>query len=70
MTRLRLRVKEIAQQKGMTQASLHRAADINEKTLRAIYKDPYHHEVYYSVLYKIAKVLKVPITDLIEVEEE
>ena len=69
MTRLRLRVKEIAQQKGMTQASLHRAADINEKTLRAIYRDPYH-EVYYSVLYKIAKVLKVPITDLIEVEDE
>jgi DNA-binding Xre family transcriptional regulator len=69
MVRLRLRVKEIAREKSITMSSLHRAADINMKTIQAIYKDPYH-EAYYSVLYKIAKALKVPITDLVEVEEE
>ena len=69
MVRLRLRGKEIAQEKGITMSALQRAADINMKTIQAIYKDPYH-ETYYSVLYKIAKVLKVPITSLVEVEEE
>jgi len=69
MVRLRLRVKEIAQERSLTMSALQRAADINMKTIQAIYKDPYH-ETYYSVLYKIAKVLNVPITDLVEVEEE
>ena len=62
---LRLRVKELATSKGVTQAHLSRAADINVKTLQAMYRDPYRN-VSYSTLYKIAKVLGVPITDLVE----
>jgi len=61
----RLRVKEIAQSKGLTMAKLSRMADINLKTLQAIYRDPYR-DVAYSTLSKIAKALEVPITDLVD----
>lgn len=62
---LRLRVKEVAQAKGFTMAKLQRAADINLKTIQAIYHDPYR-DVAYSTLDKIAKALGVPVSDLIE----
>ena len=62
---LRLRVKEVAQAKGFTMAKLQRAADINLKTIQAIYHDPYR-DVAYSTLDKIAKALNVPISDLVE----
>ena len=63
--RLRLRVKEIAKSKGLSMARLSRVADINLKTLRAMYHDPYR-DVAYSTLYKLASILEVPITDLVE----
>jgi DNA-binding Xre family transcriptional regulator len=62
---VRLRVKELAKARGFTMAGLQRAAEINLKTMQAIYRDPYR-DVAYSTLYKIAKVLNVPITDLVE----
>ncbi len=38
----RLRVKEVAQAKGFTMAKLQRAADINLKTIQAIWHNPHH----------------------------
>jgi DNA-binding Xre family transcriptional regulator len=61
----RLRVKEVAHAKGWTMAKLHRAADINIRTMPAIYNDPYR-DVAYSTLSKIAKVLGVDISELVE----
>ena len=61
----RLRVKEVAQAKGFTMAKLQRAADINLKTIQAIWHDP-RHNASLNTLDKIAKVLGVPVTDLIE----
>lgn len=61
----RLRVKEIATAKGWTQTKLQRAADVHSKTMQGIYNDP-HRDVSYSTLLKIAKVLGVEISDLIE----
>lgn len=61
----RLRVKEVAQEKGFTMARLHRAADINLKTMQAIWHNP-QHDASLSTLDKIAKALGVPITELIE----
>jgi DNA-binding Xre family transcriptional regulator len=58
-------VKEIATAKGWTQAKLGRAADINPRTMQGIYHDPYR-DVAYSTLLKIAKVLGVDVSDLIE----
>ena len=62
---LRLRVKEVAQEKGFSQGKLSRAADVATNTLRAIYRDPYR-EVSTITINKLAKALGVPVTDLIE----
>ncbi|HEY6411989.1 MAG TPA: helix-turn-helix transcriptional regulator [Ktedonobacteraceae bacterium] len=61
----RLRVKEVAQAKGFTMARLQRAADINMKTIQAIWHDP-RHNASLNTLDKLAKVLGVPVTELIE----
>ena len=61
----RLRVKEVALAKGFTMAKLSRMADLNLKTVQAMYHDPYR-DVAYSTLSKVAKVLEVPITELVE----
>lgn len=65
MPRTRLKVKEIAQSKGWTQTKLGRAADLNQRTIQQIFHDPYRG-VNYTTLLKIAKVLGVEISDLIE----
>jgi len=46
-------------------AKLQRAADINLKTIQAIWHNP-HHDASFKTLDKIAKVLGVPVTELIE----
>ena len=61
----RLRVKEVAQAKGFTMAKLQRAADINLKTIQAIWHYP-RHNASLNTLDKIAAVLGVPVTELIE----
>lgn len=40
MSMIRLRVKEIAQQKGIGQGKLQRLADMDIKTVRRIYRTP------------------------------
>jgi DNA-binding Xre family transcriptional regulator len=62
---VRLRVKEIAEQKGFNQSSLSRAANISFNTVKRIYRDPYK-EVTTTTLERLAKALGVPIADLIE----
>ena len=61
----RLRVKEVAKEKGYTMAKLSRMADLNYRTVQAIYRDP-THDVTFKTLDKIASVLGVSIMDLIE----
>ncbi len=61
----RLRVKEVAQAKGFTMARLQRVADINLKTLQAIWHNP-QHDASLNTLDKLAKALNVPVTELIE----
>jgi len=62
---IRIRVKEIADSKGLTMARLGRLADLNPRTMQAIYKDPYR-DVAYSTLVKLAKALDVDVTELTE----
>ena len=63
--RIRLRVSEVAQAKGITMAKLGRMADLNQRTMQAIYNDPYR-DVAYSTLVKLAKALDVEIAELPE----
>lgn len=62
---VRLRVKEIAKQKGISMGKLSRASDISYRTIQRIYNDPEYIPTI-PTLEKIAKVLGVPTAELIE----
>ncbi len=62
---VRLRVKEIAKQKGISMGKLSRASDISYRTVQRIYNDPAYTPTI-PTLEKIAKVLGVSTGDLIE----
>jgi transcriptional regulator with XRE-family HTH domain len=67
--RQRLKVREIAEQQGWTQSKLQRAADVNSRTMSGIWHDPYRR-VTYEVLIKIARVLNIEVTALVEEEPD
>ena len=62
---IRLKVKEVAQQQGMSMGRLSHTAGVAYNTIRTIYKDPYR-QVTTATLDKIARALGVPVTELIE----
>lgn len=66
---IRLRVKEVAQQKGMGQGKLQRRADMDVKTIRKIYHDPFVI-ITTETLDKLAKALEVDPRELIEPWEQ
>jgi len=66
----RLRIKELAERKGITQSKLMRMADLNMKTVQGLYREPYRITVAYLTLEKIAKALEVTIDDLFEEVED
>jgi len=61
----RLKVREVAESKGINMAKLSRMADVSYNTTQALFHDP-HHDVSIYILARIAKALKVAICDLIE----
>jgi DNA-binding Xre family transcriptional regulator len=63
--KLRLRVKEIAEQKSMSMGKLERLADLSHPTVRDIFRDPYK-EVTTTTLTKLANALGVSVSDLFE----
>ena len=67
----RLRVRELAERKGITQSKLMRMSDLNMKTIQGLYREPYRINVAYLTLEKVAKALGVSIDELFEeVEDE
>ncbi len=62
---MRLRVKELAKQKGISMGKLSRMADISYRTVQRIYNDPSYSPTL-PTLEKIAHVLEVPTSELIE----
>lgn len=62
---IRLRVKEVAEAKGVSRLRLSRIADVNYKTIQGIWRDPYK-EISIKTLEKLARALKVPSSELIE----
>ncbi len=63
---IRLKVREIADARRINMAKLSRMADVNYNTIRAIYNNP-NRDVAVTTLEKIAKALKVEVTDLYEI---
>ena len=62
---IRLRVREIAEQKGFNISTLSRKADVGVSTVRRLWHDPFRSVDFY-VLERLAKALGVPATELIE----
>ena len=63
----RLRVKEIAQQKGISRGKLSRLADVDPNTMKRVYDDSQYSPTLMT-LEKLAKALGVKIGDLVEDE--
>ena len=61
----RLKVKEVAQQKGMSQRQLFLRSGVDIRTVRRIFQDP-GAVVTVETLAKLAKVLEVDVSELIE----
>jgi DNA-binding Xre family transcriptional regulator len=62
---IRLRVKEVAKQKGFSMGKLQRDADVAYNTVKRMYKNPYHI-ITTETLGKLAKALGVSPGELIE----
>ena len=62
---IRLKVKETALDKGFNQSTLSRAANIDFKTVKRIFQNPYR-DVPVSTLVVVARALHVTVNDLIE----
>lgn len=63
---IRLKVKEVLQEKNISQSKLSRLSDVSLNTIQAMYHNPYHDPAL-STLVRIDGALKVSICDLYEV---
>ncbi|HYT28331.1 MAG TPA: helix-turn-helix transcriptional regulator [Ktedonobacteraceae bacterium] len=66
---IRLKIKEVAQQKGFSMSRLSRESNMAYKTIQTIWRDPYH-EVTTTTLNKLARTLGVDPSELIEYTPE
>ena len=62
---IRLKIKEVAQQKGFSMSRLSRESNMAYKTIQTIWRDP-NHEVTTTTLNKLARTLGVDPSELIE----
>jgi DNA-binding Xre family transcriptional regulator len=60
-----LKVREVAESKGINMSKLSRIADVSYNTTQALFHNP-QHDVSIYILERIAKALNVKICDLIE----
>lgn len=63
--RLRLRVKEIAKERGMSMTKLHIKSEVAYSTVRRLFRDPFA-EVNTTTINRLADALGVPPTQLLE----
>jgi DNA-binding Xre family transcriptional regulator len=63
--RLRLRVKEVAKEHGMSMTKLHIKSEVAYSTIRRLFRDPFA-EVTTTTINRLANALSVPPTDLLE----
>jgi len=66
---IRLKIREVAQQKGFSMSRLSRESNMAYKTIQTIWRDP-NHEVTTITLNKLARTLGVHPSELIEYTPE
>ena len=62
---IRLKIREVAQQKGFSMSRLSRESNMAYKTIQTIWRNP-NHEVTTTTLNKLARTLGVDPSELIE----
>ncbi len=62
---IRLRVRELAQARGLSQGKLSRLSDVDDNTIKRIYRNP-TAIVTTETINKLAKALEVSVHELIE----
>lgn len=70
MRKVRLRVKEVAAQQGMSMTKLHKQSDVAYTTIRTVFRNPYEDGITLHTLARLAEALDVPTAALIEDESE
>lgn len=66
---IRLKIKEYAEAAGISQGGLARRANVDENTLKRIYRDPFVSISLYT-LDKFSSALGIPAEELIETIQE
>lgn len=66
---IRLKIREIIQEKQINQSRLSRLADIPINTIQSMYHNDYH-DPRISTLERVARALGVSIQDLYEIVED
>ncbi len=66
----RLRIKEVAQQRGIGMNALARRADMSIITVRKLWRDDAEYNPSLLTLQKIADALSVSVQDLLVVQEQ
>ncbi len=62
---LRLRIKEVAEERGYNMSSLSRKSDVSFKTVKRLWKDPYQ-TANTDTLERLATALGVDVRELLE----
>jgi DNA-binding Xre family transcriptional regulator len=62
---LRLRVKEVAQEKGMSMNKLSQRSEVSYNIVKEIFRNPFR-TINTDTLNRLARALGVPVTELIE----
>jgi transcriptional regulator with XRE-family HTH domain len=62
---VKLKVKEIAEKKGISMGKLSRLADIDRNTVKKLYNDGRYSPTI-DTLHRVARALGVTVADLIE----
>jgi transcriptional regulator with XRE-family HTH domain len=64
----RLKIKELAEERGYNMSSLSRKADVSFSTVKRLWRDP-HRPIKTDILEKIARALGVPLSALFDEDE-
>ena len=67
--RVRLRVQELAQQKGLSDLELAHQAGVDARVIRRMWTNQYEHLLLHQLV-RVAEALEVPTCALIEEEEK
>ena len=61
----RLRIRELAEARGISMGKLSRIADVDRTTVKRLYDDP-RYSPNLDTLWRVAKALRVTLNDLVE----